>query len=341
MQEGTADAPPRTWRTRLHRWFPAARIAASAIILVVLLRKVRLHSLMPKWDDTTILWLAAGVACFVLAIALSTVRWQRVLEAMDVPSRFVSLFNTNLACQFVSAFLPSSIGGDAVRVTRLSSQRGGPEAPEAPDAFASVVLDRMSGWLFLPLLCLAGMLVNPALRHQGRSSRIAFTLSIVSLAALAVVIVVAASPRFGGRLAGRRGVARFFGAVHEGIDHLRHRPMVIAQVLAAALVYQLAVITAALLASHALGIHIGPTALLAFLPAVAIVQVLPISFGGLGVREGALVLFLKPLGVPTSQAVALGLLLYAMQLISSLLGAPSLAFGQRPRSRPGPVVPAA
>jgi len=331
VQEGTADAPPRTWRTRLHRWFPAARIAASAIILVVLLRKVRLHSLMPKWDDTTILWLAAGVACFVLAIALSTVRWQRVLEAMDVPSRFVSLFNTYLACQFVSAFLPSSIGGDAVRVTRLSSQRGGPEAPEAPDAFASVVLDRMSGWLILPLLCLAGMLVNPALRHQGRSSRIAFTLSIV----------VAASPRFGGRLAGRRGVARFFGAVHEGIDHLRHRPMVIAQVLAAALVYQLAVITAALLASHALGIHIGPTALLAFLPAVAIVQVLPISFGGLGVREGALVLFLKPLGVPTSQAVALGLLLYAMQLISSLLGAPSLAFGQRPRSRPGPVVPAA
>jgi len=341
VQEGTADAPPRTWRTRLHRWFPAARIAASAIILVVLLRKVRLHSLMPKWDDTTILWLAAGVACFVLALALSTVRWQRVLEAMDVPSRFVSLFNTYLACQFVSAFLPSSIGGDAVRVTRLSSQRGGPEAPEAPDAFASVVLDRMSGWLILPLLCLAGMLVNPALRHQGRSSRIAFTLSIVSLAALAVVIVVAASPRFGGRLAGRRGVARFFGAVHEGIDHLRHRPMVIAQVLAAALVYQLAVITAALLASHALGIHIGPTALLAFLPAVAIVQVLPISFGGLGVREGALVLFLKPLGVPTSQAVALGLLLYAMQLISSLLGAPSLAFGQRPRSRPGPVVPAA
>jgi uncharacterized membrane protein YbhN (UPF0104 family) len=136
-------------------------------------------------------------------------------------------------------------------------------------------------------------------------------------------------------------VARFFGAVHEGIDRLRHRPIVVAQVLAAALVYQLAVIAAALLATHALGIHLGPTALLAFVPAVAIVQVLPISFGGLGVREGALVLFLKPLGVASGQAVALGLLLYAMQLIASLLGAPSLAFGQRSRSRPGPVVPAA
>jgi glycosyltransferase 2 family protein len=341
VQEGSADAPPRTWRTRLHRWFPAARIGASALILVFLLHRVRLHALTPKWDHTTILWLAAGVACFVLAIAMSTLRWRCVLQAMDVPSRFGSLFNTYLACQFVSSFLPSSIGGDAVRVTRLSSQNTQPEAPDAPDAFASVVLDRMSGWLILPLLCLAGLAVNPALRQEGRSSRIAVTLSVVSLAALAVVIVVAASPRFGGRLTGRRGVARFFGAVHLGIDRLRHRPIAIAQVLGAALIYQLAVITAALLATHALGIHIGPTALLAFVPAVAIVQVMPVSFGGLGVREGAFVLFLKPLGVAASHAVALGLALYAMQLISSLLGAPSLAVGQRSRGRSGPVVPAA
>ncbi len=199
----------------------------------------------------------------------------------------------------------------------------------------------MSGWLILPLLCLAGLTVNPALRHLGRSSRVAMTLSLVSLAALAVVLVLAASPRLGGRFTGRRGIARFMGAVHEGIGRIRRRPIAVAEVVGAALVYQLAVITAALLAARALGIHIGPTALLAFVPAVAIVQVLPVSFGGLGVREGAFVLFLKPLGVSNEHAIALGLVLYAMQLISSLLGAPSLAVGQRPGPPTAPVVPAA
>src|SRR5579864_1245540 len=248
VQEGTVDAPPRSWRARLRPWVTPARVVASAAILAFLLRKVRLRSLMPHWDTSTILWLVAGVVCFVVAIALSTVRWQRVLRAMDLPARFGSLFSTYLACQFVSSFLPSSIGGDALRVTRLSSRRASPDAPDAPDAFASVVLDRMSGWLILPLLCLAGLILNPALRHLGRSSRVAMTLSLVSLAVLAVVIVLAASPRLGGRFAGRRGIARFMGAVHEGIVRIRRRPVAVAEVVGAALVYQLAVITAALLA---------------------------------------------------------------------------------------------
>jgi len=69
--------------------------------------------------------------------------------------------------------------------------------------------------------------------------------------------------------------------------------------------------------------------LAAFLPAVLISQVLPIGISGLGVREGAFVLFLTPLGVPTEQAVALGLLIYALTLIVSLIGAPAFALGSR------------
>ena len=57
-----------------------------------------------------------------------------------------------------------------------------------------------------------------------------------------------------------------------------------------------------------------------------VVAVLP---GGLGVREGAFVLFLGPLGVPPEQAVALGLLLYLLNLAVSLLGAPAFALGGR------------
>jgi uncharacterized membrane protein YbhN (UPF0104 family) len=57
--------------------------------------------------------------------------------------------------------------------------------------------------------------------------------------------------------------------------------------------------------------------------------VLPLTIGGLGVREGAFVLFLQPLGVHTSQAIALGLLVYLLHLVASLLGAPAFATGGR------------
>ena len=53
---------------------------------------------------------------------------------------------------------------------------------------------------------------------------------------------------------------------------------------------------------------------------------------GLGIREGAFVLFLGPLGVAAGQAVAVGLIVYAMTLAVSLLGAPAFAVGGRSRA---------
>ena len=58
-------------------------------------------------------------------------------------------------------------------------------------------------------------------------------------------------------------------------------------------------------------------------------QVLPLTVGGLGLREGSFILFLGPLGVSTSQAIALGLLVYFLNLAVSLLGAPAFAAGVR------------
>jgi hypothetical protein len=62
---------------------------------------------------------------------------------------------------------------------------------------------------------------------------------------------------------------------------------------------------------------------------VASAQVLPISLSGLGIREGLLVLLLRPLDVPTGKAIGIGLLWYGMTLIVSLLGAPAFAVGHR------------
>ena len=55
-----------------------------------------------------------------------------------------------------------------------------------------------------------------------------------------------------------------------------------------------------------------------------------LSVSGLGVREGTLVILLAPLGVSSGQAVAFGLLLYGMNMVVSLLGAPAFAVGPRP-----------
>ena len=117
--------------------------------------------------------------------------------------------------------------------------------------------------------------------------------------------------------------------MHTGVDQFRRQPAQAIGVLAAGAVYQLAVLVSVFFAVKALDLPVGFSGVLAFFPAVAILQALPLTLGGLGVREGALVLFLRPMGVSDTDAIALGVLFYALNLVVSLLGAPAFAAGSR------------
>jgi uncharacterized membrane protein YbhN (UPF0104 family) len=78
-----------------------------------------------------------------------------------------------------------------------------------------------------------------------------------------------------------------------------------------------------------IGAPVPVGAVIAFVPVVAMAQVVPISLSGLGVREGMFVLLLHPLGIHNGQAIGIGLLWYLTMLLVSFLGAPAFAVGNR------------
>jgi hypothetical protein len=300
----------------------AVRVLASAAILAILVPRVhlgevlRLHRL---W------WLVAAVVVTFVGVVLSALRWQRVLAALGLHSSIRTLMSHYLASLFVGNVLPSTVGGDVLRVTRLSATNG-----EAPGTFASVVIERLTGWLVLPVLTLVAVIANPGLRREAPEAvGLCILIALGTLTGLAMLLIAAAHPRLGGRLTASDGWRRFTGAVHVGLDRFRRRPALALEVLAVGFLYQLAVMFAAFLAAQALGIDVGWTAILAFFPVVAIIQVIPVTIGGLGTREGALILLLGSLGVGSSDAIALGLLFYGVNLVVSLLGAPAFAVGTR------------
>jgi uncharacterized membrane protein YbhN (UPF0104 family) len=311
------------------------RIVVSLGMLAILVSRVpsfELDEVVPEWGLDTALWLASAAALTLAGIVLSALRWQKVLEALGLRAGLRRLLSLYLAGQFVSNVLPTTIGGDVLRVSRLSRDTG-----ESPGTFASVVLERLTGWLVLPVITFAGFIVNPGLMHLGTATRVALGLAFATLTALVLLLLAVANERIGGRFASTEGWRRFAGAVHLGLARLRNHPGAAVNVLAVGFAYQLVLVLAAVAAAQSLGLRAaGLTALLAFFPAVAIAQVLPIGISGLGVREGAFVLFLTPLGVATEQAIALGLLLYLLNLGVSLLGAPAFAVGGRSRSVPQP-----
>jgi uncharacterized membrane protein YbhN (UPF0104 family) len=319
---GVVDAPrkPKRW------WVLPLRIAISAAMLWYLIRRladVSLADLVPEWSTETGLWLALALVLTALGVVLSAARWRQVLVGMAVPSRFRHLVSSYFAGQFVSNVLPTTIGGDVLRISRLARETG-----DAADSFASVTIERLTGWLVLPLLTFVGFALNPHLADVDEGTTLALVIAVGTLVTLIAILVVADHPRLGGRFAHRQGWRRFLGAVHLGVAKLRRQPRSAAAVIAVGVVFLFVLVLAAVAAAKALGIdEVGVTVLLAFYPAVLIIQVLPLGINALGLREGAFVFFLHPLGVPDSQAIALGLLIFALNLIVSFLGAPALLAG--------------
>ena len=136
------------------------RIGLSVALLVVVV--VSMDDIdwdeLPDWNSETAIW-SIGAFVFTLAgFILGAVRWQRVLIALGVRQPLGRLFSHYMSGQFVSNFLPTTVGGDVVRVSRLTK-----DTDDGPISFTSVVFERLSGWLVMPEITINGFSINPVL----------------------------------------------------------------------------------------------------------------------------------------------------------------------------------
>jgi len=306
-------------------WKVVLRLVVSAVFLAILITRV------PDLDDAIpsdpgigfALLLVAAVGMLFVGIVLSAWRWQEVLMIFQTPVRLRTLTGHQLAGQFVGNVLPSTIGGDVVRIARCTKTIG-----SSTTAFASVVLERLSGMLALPMLVVLGFAVRPSLLQEDHAW-FALVVAAGTLLVLGIILFAAGHPAIAGRFASNENWTRFIGAVFQGIDLARRDPRRIGRVLFAAIMYQVTIVASYLLIFRALEGEVPIAAAFAFVPAVSMLQTIPVSLGGLGVREGALVLFRHGLDVRSSTAAAAGLLWYGCLVLVSMLGAPVLAIGSR------------
>lgn len=263
----------------------------------------------------------AAIVLMLISIVAGSARWHQVCKALGVEAKSSRLLTHTVAGLFLSNFVPTTIGGDVLRVARL-----GNDISSKANAFTTVTFERLSGWMVLPGCIYLGMLLDPSLISLGTASRVALTAATATLIILAAIILAAASPAVR-RTANVRWL-RWLQTVHDGLNILAKRPADIARIIGSGFVYQLILIMSFWCCAKSVGIEsFDMRAALAFMPAVLILQVLPLGVGGLGIREWALVLFLGALNIGKDHAVALGLTIYAVTLLCSLVGAPAVAFG--------------
>jgi len=315
---------PRVITTHRPPWKLALRIAISVALLAVLLSKIPLSTVLPQQPHLdTLAWFSAGIALAILGVLASAWRWQLAFAVFGRHLSVRELTSHTFAGQFVGNVLPSTIGGDVLRVVR-----GGRSIDNRPVSFAAVAIERLSGFVALPLLSFIGLAITPSI-VTTRGGFVAAAIALSALATLVVIVLAVANPRIGGRFASRSDWKRFLGALHTGLEQIRREPRRGVDLFVAAVAYQLTTVAVVYCSVRTMGAPVGFTVVVAFALAVAMAQVLPLSLSGLGVREGVLVILLGSVGVSTGAAIGVGLCWYACTLVASLIGAPSFAMGGR------------
>jgi uncharacterized membrane protein YbhN (UPF0104 family) len=303
------------------------RIVVSGALLGVLIWRIpdfRASELVPSWTAATAWWLAAAAVTLLVAFGLQTLRWNQVLRALGYRVRFRRLFTEFLAGQFISNVLPAAVGGDIVRVSRL-----GRELDDAAAAFASVALERLTGWLVLPVISGAVIAATPGFHHlPHHATTIALVVDAVSLVGLVAILGVAANRRWSEAARTATGWRRWLGTVHLGSTAILSKPSSIWGTLLAGMAFQVTQCLSIWMTAKALGVdRVSVGVALAFFPPTAILQNMPVGFGGLGVREVGFVLFFGAVGVAKTRAIAVGLVGYVIMVVTSAFGAPAFALG--------------
>jgi uncharacterized membrane protein YbhN (UPF0104 family) len=300
------------------RWAMPLRVSVAVVLLGLVFFRNNLWNLPAEVGRVDAPLLAAMFGCSYVAWLINTYRWQRILAAFRVRYDFRELFRLNLAGVFYGLALPGQISGEVLKALRLADR-----SSQRHVVYVSIFLDRVYGLIGLALLgCVALVLDPPQPEWLGRSPSMVVLVAVV-LAGVGVLvlpwlsvplsrIVPSTHSTIYGLAAVLISLTRPGGATPPASTLVVGCGLgLVAQALIAAIHWGVAL---------ALGLSLSPLALTWILALGTIVGLLPVSFGGLGVREATYVGLLSLFGVSAGPALALSLMMFMILVALGLTG---------------------
>ncbi len=292
----------------------ALKIAVSVTLIWFLIGHIDIASARNKLFEVDPWMLALAIAVSAFQLVLVVMRWLAVLVALDEPIPFIKALQTYYIGIFFNQTLPSSVGGDAVRIYR--SYRTG---LTLRGAINGVMLERAATVVALIILVL---FTQPFFLPRVGEENAAWLLpavllfAVVAISGLGVLMVLDRIPSSFHHWKVVRGLA-FLAA---DTRRVFLNPANALRSLGWSVVGHLNITLAVYILALGIGIDITWIDSIALIPPVLLVTTLPISIAGWGVREGAMVAAFGLVGVPSEDALVLSLLFGIIGVITSLPG---------------------
>ncbi|WP_228767039.1 MULTISPECIES: lysylphosphatidylglycerol synthase transmembrane domain-containing protein [Thiomicrorhabdus] len=294
---------------RRHTLGNLIKILLSAAIIGFIFYKFPMDSVWDTILSANIGLLLAALAFQILSQTVAAYRWSLIMGILKFDHPFSFYFRSYFKGSLFNQMLPTSVGGDAYRIAELTAHGG-----LVQEAFYGVFIDRIVGLFGLLLLNLLANLIESDLLPE----EVFWSINIVILLAISGLIVLLLIRKV--HLLQRYKVTRFFFFLSERSRLIYRTPKRINQQIGLSILIHLLSMIAIFGIGHSVGINEPLVTYLVLIPPAILLTILPISFAGWGVREGALVALFLLIGVDQTQVLAMSLLYGVILILSALPG---------------------
>ncbi len=294
------------------------KLVLSVGLLVYLLRSVDLSDVLNHVVEGEHSLFAVAILIYASVVILSTVRWKILLDALGSVSPFKKLCQSYMVATFFNNFLPSNVGGDVVRVRDAAKAAGSHTA-----SLTVALLDRVIGFVALYFIATTAFLLGgPLVRELAGARVILLGLTVVFVVIGAIFLRSGMVTAIIEAVGLRRLPWAFekFGAVQAAVNSYRAQKMAVVKAFALSLLLQFLGVSYFFMVARALKIPLDFVACLLMVPLCTLIQVIPISFNGWGVREGVYVYYFNQVGLPRESALAFSIVAAGLVVTLSISG---------------------
>ena len=270
--------------------------------------------------DIKILPASYAFLLLFFGLVVSALKWQLLLKALDIQVPIIDLSRLYWSATFFQNFLPSSVGGDIVRLTVMRKTR------RLAAVAASIFIERLTGFITLLGLAFLAFLVRPQYFYLvDKGALIWFFLAglivtIFLFLYFAREIANNLAVRIPDKMVLLQNILSKFEKLMLSIALYREKKYAVMITFVVSLVFYASLVIFQYLTFASLGIDIPFKEVILIAPIIPLISLLPISLNGIGIAEGAFVIMYTQLGVSPEEALAAALLRRILLLLFSLFG---------------------
>ena len=324
---------------------PAAKIALILICFGIILRSVNIADVAESVRDISLVLLFAAFLCMLADTFIMAIRCVYLFKAKGIRIGYPAMLRIVFVSNFFSLAIPSSIGADALRIMLLKRENFC-----VTHSTSMVVMDKVLSVLAMLVFSLAGMLVVWSAIPDQRV--LFFLIVVIAVTLLGILASLSKIPKFFLRWLSERlqplqddqkgKWTKFFkvlekllallSGIHGSFVDFLKQPRTLVAVFTWNAVNQVFRILMVHFLFLALGYSVSLHMQFAFVPVIMLLTLLPITYFGLGIREGAFLFFFTQIGIPPSVCLSVSFLTYLLIVASMIPGV--LLFWVRPEKCP-------